>query len=112
MKFTLAALVAGLLATPGTGQHIPSFAVSQVACNELDTFMLSVTNNTCSIKLQNAPEVCTPFIEKFAINSPRIVAEMQKLEEACKEEMMQTKSVAVLKNLKSEHEKMVVIAKK
>jgi hypothetical protein len=96
---TLSLAILSLIQIPGTNSQ------NDLACNQLDTFMLSVTNNTCSIKFANDPEICYPFIEKIAKTSPKIVSEMQKLEEACKEELFQTKTVAVLIHLKSEHKK-------
>lgn len=103
MKFILVALVAGLLATPGAGQY--PLVQNDVACNQLDRFMLSASNNTCSITLQSNVKNCIPSFEKTAAMTPNFYLKLETLVRACKEEKMQTETEAFLKHLQNQHKK-------
>ena len=102
MKFILIAL-ASLFATPGTGQY--PLVQNDFACNQLDTFMLKASNNTCSIKLQSKVKDCTPLFEKTAAITPNFYSELEQLTNACKEEMMQTKTEEALQFYNNEYKK-------
>ena len=102
MKLTLAALVA-LFATPGAIQY--PLVQDDFACNQLDRFMLKASNNICSIKLQSKVKDCAPLFEKTAAITPNFYQKLENLTNACKEEMMQTKTEEALQFYNNEHKK-------
>jgi hypothetical protein len=91
MKFILATLVAGLLTTPGTGQQTPHDALFyRPAYETYNQFMLKITNNTCDTNLQDASEICDPFIDKIAQTNPKVLDIIQQLQHPCLQEMLTT----------------------
>ena len=74
----------------------------QIACENLDTFMRSLTNNSCILS-QGATEKCNASIEKVIAESPYMIEIMVQHQVACKNEMMQNKPEAVLKHLQHQY---------
>ena len=58
MKFTLAALVAGLLATPGTSIFDTFKAQDVASCKKFDELLKKTTNNKCSYDLLGESKAC------------------------------------------------------
>ena len=70
-----AALVA-MLATPGTGQKpFQDIYFDRPACDELNQFMLKISNNTCNVLAidASAATTCNSFIDKIGQTNPTVI---------------------------------------
>ena len=69
MKFTLAALVAGLLATPGTSISDTFKAQDIASCKKFDELLKKTTNNKCSYDLLGESKACESALSALPIKT-------------------------------------------